>query len=149
MLVVICFNALFVVYFDDLHNVQLLESPAEMAAASFIANNTPEGAVFAVSDYDTFNPVVSTLGSRQTIISIAMYVGGIVTVPPQKLEAANSKIISDGSCSAIEDYNVSYVYLQSSNYSSGKPFDNSNFSVVYRAHDSMLNDNITIYRTHC
>ena len=149
MLVVICFNALFVVYFDDLHNVQLLESPAEMSAASFIAGNTPEGSVFAVSDYDTFNPVVSTLGSRQTVISIAMYVGGIVTVPPQKLEAANSNIISDGNCSAIRDYNVSYVYLQSSNSSSGKPFNNSNFSVVYRVHDSLLNDNITIYRAYC
>ena len=149
MLVVICFNALFVVYFDDLHNVQLLESPAELSAASFIANNTPEGAVFAVSNYNTFNPVASTLGSRQTIISIAMYVGGIVTIPPQELEAANANIILHGNCSTIRDYNVSYIYLQSDNASSEMPFNNSNFSAVYKVHDTMLNDNITIYRAYC
>ncbi|MEM3841225.1 MAG: hypothetical protein QXN59_00825 [Candidatus Micrarchaeaceae archaeon] len=148
-MVIICFNSLFVVYFDDLHNVQLLETPAQLAAANFISNNTPRNAVFAVSDYNTFNPIVSTLGARQTLISIAMYVGGIVTVSPQQLENANSEIFSKGSCAAINQYNVSYVYLQSNNLSSEMPFQNSNFSVVYKAYDTRLNNNITIYRTNC
>ena len=149
MMVMICFNALFVVYFDDLHNVQLLESSAELSSANFITNNTPNNAVFAVSNYDTFNPVASTIASRQTIISIAMYVGGIVTIPPQALENANSRIFQTGSCRTVRQYNVSYIYLQSSNSSSGIPFNNSNFKEVYHVHDSMLNDNITIYRAIC
>lgn len=149
LIVLICINIVFVFWQDNINNLQITESNAEMRSAAFIFNNTPQNAIFAVSNYDTFNPVVPSLAARQTLISIEVYVTGIQTIPLQQLVAANAGIISSGNCTLINDYNVSYIYLLGGNATSRLPFHNPNFNEVYNTYSKSINGNITIYHADC
>ncbi|MCL4389757.1 hypothetical protein M1397_04100 [Candidatus Marsarchaeota archaeon] len=149
LIVLICINIPFVMYHDDFHNIQLTESNAELRAAAFILNNTPGNAVFAVSDYNTFDPVVPSLAERQTLISIYFYVRGFTSAPQSQLIQANSDIVDNGSCAAVSEYNVFYVYLRGGNAASRAPFENQNFKEIYNSYDNAINGNITIYKTNC
>ncbi len=149
LIVLICINILFVFWSDNINNVQITESNAEMRSAAFIINNTPQNAIFAVSNYDTFNPVVPSLAARQTLVSIEVYVTGIQSIPLQRLVAANSGIIDSGNCTLIKEYNVSYIYLLGGNSASRQPFDNERFAEIYNSYSKTINGNITIYHAEC
>jgi len=124
-------------------------SSAQINAAKFIGADTPEPSVFAVSNYQSKAQIVSTIAGRTTLISVLPYVSiDEYTYPLALLAEANSQML-DGNCTAIENYNISYIYLQTSNLSAEAPFENGNFSRIYNAYDAQTGQHIEIYKALC
>jgi hypothetical protein len=123
---------------------------AAFNTTSFILENTNQSAIFAVSNNESLLQVVSSLAHRQTLISVEPYVEmDEYTYPLQQLDNINAQIFEYGNCTAIRDYNISYIFYQASNASGEKVFENSNFKLVYNTTDPLRNRVITIYKVIC
>jgi len=150
VVLLITFNFVYVYISDITMSMQTLVSSAQMDAAKFILYNTPPNAIFAENGYNSFfNPIASTVGARITIISYNVYVGGIYKYQPNVLNDYNNDVFEDGSCSIINNFNVSYIYLQSPNTTSAHVFDNSNFTQIFYMRDNQDNQYIYIFKAHC
>ena len=135
------------------HDVFAFKQPlltnAEIAAASYITNNTPIGAVFVVNDYNAFRNPVSSIAMRQTLISIGQYVGGIYKYQPQQMINATTQIISRASCATAIKYNVSYAYLENPNATTLKLFNASGFDMVFNYSQPSIPQKIYVYKLNC
>ncbi len=152
IVVLISGNSIMVYYQSTLNSGSyVLISSAELNASEFIRNSTPSGAIFAVSNPIYLqNQPISTLGARQTLLSEEPYVEiEEHTYSIGTLEQANNQIFQTGDCHTLESFNVSYVYVMSSNPANLTPFENSNFSTVFTQHDSQLYTNLTIFKSMC
>jgi hypothetical protein len=122
---------------------------AEFNATNFILQNTNQSAIFAVSNNESLLQVVSSLAHRQTLISVEPYVAiDEYTYPLQQLNSINAQIFEYGNCTAIREYNISYVFYQESNVSGEKVFENSNFKLLYNTTDQLRNV-IAVYKAVC
>ena len=135
------------------HDVFAFKQPlltnAEIAAGSYITNNTPTGAVFVVNDYNAFRNPVSSIAMRQTLISIGQYVGGIYKYQPQQMINATTQIISRASCATAIKYNVSYAYLENPNATTLKLFNASGFDMVFNYSQPSIPQKIYVYKLNC
>jgi hypothetical protein len=135
------------------HDVFAFKQPlltnAEIAAATYITNNTPSGAIFVVNDYNAFRNPVSSIAMRQTLISIGQYVGGIYKYPPQQTINATMQIVSRASCSAAKEYNVSYAYLENPNSTTLALFNASGFEMVFNYSQPSIPQKIYVYKLNC
>jgi len=123
---------------------------AEFNAINFILHNTSQSSIFAVSNNESLLQVVSSLAHRQTLISIEPYVAmDEHTYPLQQLDSINAQIFEYGNCTAIREYNISYIFYQESNASGEKIFENSNFKLVYNTTDLLRDRVIAIYKVIC
>ena len=111
----------------------VLFSKPQLETAQFILNNTSPNSIFATNDYENLFQLVSSIGARETLISIYYYVSlDVHSLPLETLVNINNEIIEDASCRAAEEYNVSYIYFRTSNLNDTEAFNNnSNFSEVY------------------
>ena len=128
---------------------QPLLTNAEIAAASYITNNTPPGAVFVVNDYNAFRNPVSSIAMRQTLISISQYVGGIYKYPPPQMTSATMQIVSKASCTTAIKYNVSYAYLENPNSTTLALFNDSGFKMVFNYSQPSIPQKIYVYKLNC
>ncbi len=149
LLLLVVFNYPFIFVWHDVGNAQLLYSSGQLNATAYIMNHTAPNSIFAVSDYSDFKQPVSGLAGRQTLISVSTYASGIYTYTPEELEAANNAIFSQGNCSVIREFNVSYVYLLARGANNESVFNNSNFTLLYDSYDSQLGERIDIFKTEC
>jgi len=133
----------------------VLFSKPQLETAQFILNNTSPNSIFATSDYENLFQLVSSIAARETLISIYYYVSlDVHTLPLEALVNINNEIIENASCTAAEEYNISYIYFRTSNLNDTKAFNNnSNFSVVYFKIDNQTdNPNgryLIIYKSLC
>ena len=119
-------------------------------ATNFILQNTNQSAIFAVSNNESLLQVVSSLAHRQTLISVEPYVAmDEYTYPLQQLNSINAQIFEYGNCTAIREYNISYVFYQESNVSGEKVFENSDFKLLYNTTDQLRNRVIAVYKAVC
>jgi len=123
---------------------------AAFNATNFILQNTNQSAIFAVSNNESLLQVVSSLAHRQTLISVEPYVAiDEYTYPLQQLNSINAQIFEYGNCTAIRDYNISYIFYQESNVSGEKVFENSDFKLLYNTTDQLRNRVIAVYKAAC
>jgi len=133
----------------------VLFSKPQLETAQFILNNTSPNSIFATNDYENRFQLVSSIGARETLISIYPYVSlDVHTLPLETLVNINNEIIEDASCRAAEEYNVSYVYFRTSNLNDTEAFNNnSNFSEVYFKVDNQTDNPdgryLIIYKSLC
>jgi len=146
-LVVINFPLFFV------HDVFAFKQPlltnAELAASSYILNNTPTNSIFVLNDYDAFRNPVSSVAMRDTLISIGQYVGGIYKYPPQTMISATESIINNASCRTAERYNVSYAYLDNPSNGILSKFNASGFKMVFNYSQPSIPQKIYVYKLNC
>ncbi len=135
------------------HDVFAFKQPlltnAELAASSYILNNTPSGAVFVVNDYNAFRNPVSSVARRQTLISIGQYVGGIYKYPPEQMINATEQIIDNQNCAVALRYNVSYAYLENPNSSVLSSFNAAGFKMLFNYSQPSIPQKIYVYKLHC
>ncbi|MDE1855339.1 MAG: hypothetical protein KGH57_03425 [Candidatus Micrarchaeota archaeon] len=125
-------------------------SSTEMNASSYARNSTSNSSIFAVSDYVSLLEPISSLGARQTLISIEIDMSvDEYTVSPSKLAKYNKEIFNTGNCTLIRSLNVSYIYLLSNSTNDTIPFSNQNFSQVFSQPDSLRDATIYIYKVLC
>lgn len=148
LMVVLTVYSYVFLYFPDVTAVQMLVNPAQNAASSFIRSVTPSNAIFAESDYGTFNAIPSTMGARSTLLSYAMYVGVIYTYPVSEVTNATKQIFASGDCQDIKRFNISYIYLTPASSMDLKPFQNDNFILLYNSSNKSY-DGIKIFKTKC
>ncbi|MGC8710603.1 MAG: hypothetical protein ACP5RF_03290 [Candidatus Micrarchaeia archaeon] len=123
---------------------------AAFNATNYILQNTSQNAIFAVSNNNSLLQIVSTLGHRQTLISVEDYVEiDEYTYPLSELDNSNAQIFNYANCSTIKKYNISYIFYQESNASGEKVFENGNFIRVYNTTDALRNRVIAIYKVNC
>ncbi len=136
-----------------MHDVFAVKQPlltnAEIDAAGFIVNNTPQNAVFAVNNYNAFRQTVSSIGMRQTLLSIGRYVGGIYKYEPSATLNATEQIINNTNCTAARQYNVTYVYLQDPAPSTLERFADAGFERIFNSTESSLQESVYIYKLDC
>jgi len=135
------------------HDVFAFKQPlltnAELAASSFILNNTPSNSVFVVNNYDAFRNPVSSVAMRQTLISIGQYVGGIYKYPPQQMINATEQIINQQNCKVAQEYNVSYAYLENPNTTTISKFNTSGFKMLFNYSQPSIPQKIYVYKLNC
>lgn len=125
-------------------------SPAEFNASEFALHNTSANSIFAVSDYSSLQQPISSLGGRQTLLSMYPYVEiDEYTHPLSQLISDNSQIFSTGNCTLLRSLNISYVYLLSNSSNSTTPFLNQNFVQVFTQPDQLRGATIFIYKVLC
>jgi len=128
---------------------QPLLTNAEIAASSYILNNTPSNSIFVVNDYNAFRNPVPSIAMRNTLISIGEYVGGIYKYPTGTMINATKSIINNASCKTATMYNVSYAYLDDPNSSTLSLFNASGFKMVFNYSQPSVPQKLYVYKLNC
>lgn len=136
-------------------------TPLELNASSWIINNTPANAIFQSNCYQYTYDFVSTIAGRDTLLDIYTYSYNVGIfnkgADPNYVSGQINDFFSSPSCSIMQQYNISYVVVETINQigtygcvstNASAIASSGNFQQVYSAGDSS-GSSIVIFKSLC
>lgn len=145
-------------YYEFALPPQLLASNTELQAMSWIANNTPQSAVFVDNCYNNVFGIVSSFGQRHVVLEDQEYAyeDGLYRENPYAIGQKEEAFLANPNCPFMRAYNASYVVLMNVfNFNKtwcvvpayNSFFGSANFTEVQSF--GLPDNNITIFKSKC